>query len=167
MFKKYPFVMQSTSKECGVAAMQMILKFYNGNVSNIALNEITKTGKNGTTAYDLLEGFKTFGFETSGVKCKLEDLLNKDIILPCIAHVILESKFQHYVVIYEINKKRKTLLIGDPAKGIYKISFEKFCTIWTNIILFITPKKILPKYQTSWSIQEFCKNLFRNRKDVE
>lgn len=159
MFKKYPFVMQSTSRECGVAVMQMILKFYNGNVSNIALNEITKTGIHGTTAYDLLEGFKTFGFETSGVKCTKEDLQKKTILLPCIAHVMLDSKFQHYVVIYEINPKKKTLLIGDPAKGIYKMSIDDFSLIWTNILLLVIPKKILPKYQSSQLIKEFCKNL--------
>lgn len=159
MFKKYPIVMQSTSKECGVACMQMILKYYHGFVSNIVLNEITKTSANGTNAYDLLEAFKMFGFDAVGVECKLEDLLNQNIILPCIAHVILDSKFQHYVVIYEINKKRKTLLIGDSSKGIYKISFDEFSIIWNKILLIVTPKKTLPKYEESESMKEFCKKI--------
>ena len=33
MFKKYPFVKQDGIKDCGVASLLMIIKYYKGNIS--------------------------------------------------------------------------------------------------------------------------------------
>ena len=43
--KKYPIVMQEESKDCGVACIQMIIKYYGGYVKKSNLLELTKTGK--------------------------------------------------------------------------------------------------------------------------
>ena len=72
--KKYPFVKQLSSKTCAVASLQMIIKYYKGYVSSSYLEELTKTTKSGTIAYNLIEAAKQIGFESKGLKINLEDL---------------------------------------------------------------------------------------------
>ena len=65
-------------------------------------------------------------------------LTNKDIPLPAIAHVILDKRYQHFVVIQKIDKN--SLLIADPAQGMRKMTPEKFFKIWTGVLLLVTKK---------------------------
>ena len=105
MIMKYPFEKQSDLKDCGVCCLLMITRYYGGGVSREYLRNITNTTKDGVSAYNLLDGAKKLGFDGFGVNCKLEDL--SDNYLPCIAHVIVKKSYQHFVVIYNINKKSK------------------------------------------------------------
>ena len=45
MFRKYPFVKQDGIKDCGVASLLMIVKYYKGNVGIEQLRDMTKTDK--------------------------------------------------------------------------------------------------------------------------
>ena len=160
--KKYPFVKQQSSKTCGVASLSMIIKYYNGNIDNNYLLELTKTNKEGTTAYHLVEGAKTLGFESKGLKVSLDDL-NK-ILLPCIAHTIINKTFNHYVVIYEINYKNKYLIIADPATKLKRMSFSEFQEIWTGVVLTFKPVKQIPIINNEITIKKFIFNLINIHK---
>ena len=65
-------------------------------------------------------------------------LTNKDLPLPAIAHVILDKRYQHFVVIQKISKN--SILIADPAQGMRKMTPEEFFQIWTGVLLLITKK---------------------------
>lgn len=138
--KKYPFVKQLDLKDCGVASLLMIIKYYNGNTSIEKLRELTHTSKSGVSAYHLIEAAKKIGLDATGYK--VDSLYN--IKLPCIAHTIVNNSFYHYVVIYEINYEKKYLLIADPADRIKKISFNDFNKIFNNVVLFFKKTKPLP-----------------------
>lgn len=155
--KKYPFVHQRENKDCGVACLSMIIKYYRGYIGEDTLYDMTLTNKRGTSAYNLIEAAKTIGMKAEGMKCKIEHL--KSINFPCIAHVLLEQKFGHYVVIYDINWKKKELYIGDPAKRRMKISIQNFEKIFTNVIIIMTPEKPLPKYENKDSFLNYLKIL--------
>ena len=142
----------------------MIIKYYKGYVNNNYLSEITKTNKNGTTAFHLIEGAKQLGFECKGLKINFESLEN--IILPCIAHVTINETYNHYIVIYEINMKKKYLIIGDPATKLRKISFEEFTKIWDGIIITFIPKKPIPVLNDEITIKQFIMNLIQNQKNI-
>lgn len=157
--KKYPFVKQQSSKTCAVASLSMIIKYYKGFIGNNYLSELTKTGKDGTTAYHLVEGAKKIGFESRGIKTNLNDL-NK-VILPCIAHVVINKTFNHYIVIYEINYKNKYLVIADPATKQKKISFVEFEKIWTGVVLTFKPIKQIPIINNEITIKQFIFNLIK------
>lgn len=113
----------------------MILKYYHGYVSLDKLSLMMHTNQSGTTAYNIKETLNKLGFKSYGIKSK--DILSLN--LPCIAHVNIKRSYKHYIVIYKVNKKRKKLLIADPAIGIKKISFEDFQKIWTNITVQMKP----------------------------
>jgi ATP-binding cassette subfamily B protein len=135
--KKYPFVKQRGLKDCASACVQMILKYYNGYTSIEKLNEMMNTNQNGTTAYHMVEALKELGFDSYGLK--LKDL--NHIELPCIAHVIINNSYKHYIVIYNINYKKKTLLIADPSTNLKTITFKEFQKIWQNIIINMRPNR--------------------------
>lgn len=113
----------------------MILKYYHGYVSLDKLSEMMNTTQNGTTAYDIKETLKELGFNSYGFKSENIDRLQ----LPCIAHVIIKSSYKHYVVIYKVNSKRKTLLIADPSTGLKRITFDEFKQIWTGVTIHMHP----------------------------
>lgn len=113
----------------------MILKYYHGYVSLDKLSLMMHTNQSGTTAYNIKETLNKLGFKSYGIKSK--DILSLN--LPCIAHVNIKRSYKHYIVVYKVNKKRKKLLIADPAIGIKKISFEDFQKIWTNITVQMKP----------------------------
>lgn len=142
--KKYPFVKQSIEKDCGASCVLMAIKYYHGDVSLDELIERTKTTKEGTTAYHLTETLKEFNFDAYGIKKDFNELISDDIVLPCIAHVTIDNKFNHFVVIYEINKKKNYLIIADPGKKILKIKYSSFRKIYNGIIIFFIPLKQIP-----------------------
>lgn len=141
MFKKYPFVKQEGVKDCGCACILMILRYYKGNTSIERLMDLTHTSKNGASAYNLISCFNDLGFYSKGVECGINDL--KDIIFPCISHVSING-LNHYIVIYEINYSKNYLLIADPGRGIRRISFSEFSSIWTGVIIISYPVRNVP-----------------------
>jgi len=144
VLKRYPFVKQEGFKDCGCACVLMILKFYKGNYSIERLRDLSHTNKNGTSAYNLISTFEELGFYSKGMHGSILDL--KEVVLPCIAHVI-NNNMKHYVVIYEVNFDRKYLVIADPGHGIKKISFDSFETIWSGVVIIAYPVRPVPVYK--------------------
>ena len=155
MIKKYPFQHQSGIKDCGPACLLMIIKYYGGSFNLSKLGEMTKTSKRGTNAYNLIETAKELGFIAKGIKT---DLKEENIILPCIAHVIMNN-YHHYIVIYQINYMHKYLIVADPANKIIKITFDEFNKIWDNILIMLYPMKPIPKMNQDIPLRKFVINL--------
>lgn len=139
---KYPFVKQEASKECGVACLSMIIKYYHGYIGTNELLEMTKTNKNGTTLYHLVNALREIGFEAEGISCTYKDLMKRKLVLPCICNVIIEGSFKHFVVLYEIGTKN--VVIGDPAVGIRKLPLKSFEIIYNDALVLAIPKKTIP-----------------------
>ena len=66
--KKISYVKQTDLKDCGVACLLAIMKYYGGYATKEYLREITKTTREGVSVYDLVEGSKILGFETKAIK---------------------------------------------------------------------------------------------------
>lgn len=139
---KYPFVGQDGIKDCGVCSLLMIMKYYGGKASKEYLRELTHTTRDGVDSYSLLEAAKKLNFSTKGVKGNIEDLNEYD--LPCIAHVVINNSYQHFIVIYKIDKKKKRIIIADPAATIKRISYDDFNKISSKCFLLLYPNKKIP-----------------------
>ena len=74
------------------------------------------TTKEGVSALNLLKASRELGFEAYGIKGKIEDL--SDNKLPVIAHVIIDKKYPHFIVIYRINYKKNQVLLDLKSKVI-------------------------------------------------
>ena len=69
---------------------------------------LTNTGKYGTNAYHLIEAAKYIGFDTRALSGDIMDLEKKN--LPCIAHVIIDNKYKHFVVVHKITNSYVILI---------------------------------------------------------
>lgn len=152
---KYPFVKQEGIKDCGIACLAMIIKYYDGYISLEKLRMLTKTTKDGVNAYNLCEGAKKIGFDAWGFRTSLIDLNDKKVILPCIAHVKVNN-YQHYIVIYRVDYKKKNVFVADPADKLKKINFQDFEKIWDGVIINLIPLRKIPLEKQS----SFQKNIF-------
>lgn len=162
--KKYPFEKQIGLKDCGVASLKMIIKYYNGDYPIENLRVLTNTSKSGTSAYDLIEGAKKIGLDSAGYEVKLEDIDSK--LLPVIAYTVIDKIYQHYVVIYEINYKKQELIIGDPATKLKKIKIKDFKKIYQNIIITFSPLKKIPIIKEQPIIKNEIKNILSKNKNL-
>lgn len=125
----------------------MIINFYGGNLPIDQIRDLTKTDKNGTTAFHIIEACKSIGFNAEGIKTALEKLNKENLILPCIAHVVIDGKYKHFVVIYKIDFKNKKIIIADPSCSIKKITFSEFQKMWSGVLITLYPLKKLPLTQ--------------------
>lgn len=162
--KKYPFVKQNDFKDCGICSLQMIIKYYKGYVGKETLREMTKTTKNGTTAYHLIECLKKIGFNAYGISCNIENIIKNKVTLPCIAHVTINNSYNHYVVIYSINIQKHEIIVADPALYIKKVSFKEFSKIFNNVLIICYPIKTVPIMYKESSFSHFVKNILLEHK---
>ena len=141
---KRTFVPQIDARDCGVAALASIAKFYGSDFSLAHLRELAKTNKEGTTALGIVKAADEMGFETRPVQADKTLFDMSDVPYPFIVHVNKEGKLQHYYVIYQT--KKDYLIVGDPDPSvkITKISKERFFSEWTGVAIFLAPK---PSYQ--------------------
>ncbi|MFA5602477.1 MAG: peptidase domain-containing ABC transporter [Bacilli bacterium] len=164
MSKKYVCIKQEDIKDCGACCLLSIIKYYGGNIPIEKLKEMTKTTRLGTTAFNITLAAKEMNFTTKGMKCNIKDI--KSSILPCIAHVVIDNKYKHYVVIYKVDHKKKTLIIGDPNKGIEKYSFNEFERIWSKVIILFFPNNKIPVINPKASLSKFLFNLIKPYKKI-
>lgn len=141
---KKTFVPQIDARDCGVAALASIAKYYGSDYSLAHLRELAKTSKEGTTALGIVQAAQEIGFETRPIQGDMSLFDMEAIPYPFIVHVQKKGKLPHYYVIYKNTKKG--LLVGDPDPSvkITKISKEIFATEWTGVAIFLAPE---PSYK--------------------
>ena len=145
MFKyRKSFVPQIDARDCGIAALASIAKYYGSNYSLAHLRELAKTDKEGTTALGIVKAAKEMGFETRAIKADMSLFELSDMPYPFIAHVNKNGKLQHYYVVYK--KEKKHLIIGDPdpTVKITRMGLKRFASEWTGVSIFLAPE---PSYQ--------------------
>ena len=157
-------VIQEGIKDCGICSLLSIIRYYGGEVSKEYLRELTNTTKEGVSFYNLIEGAKKIGFEAVGVTGNLENINVNN--LPCIVHFIVNKSYKHFVVLYEINKKKNQVVLMDPAKGKKVISFSEFNLLTSNNYIFLKPIKKLPIMQKKNIVHKKIIELFKNNKKL-
>lgn len=127
----YKYERQHGIKDCGVTCLYNIIKYYNGNISMSKLRRLTKTNENGTNVYNIVNASNSLGLKAEAYKCEFNDLSN--VKLPIIAHIKLDNKFDHFIILEKINNEK--IIVQDPIRGkvVYDdISFKKE---WTGSII--------------------------------
>ena len=137
MTKRYYCIKQHDYKDCGCACLATICKTYGLKYPISKIREVAGTDKMGTSALGIIQAAEKLGFSAKGVKSSKPQDIFGEIPLPAIAHVVIDNKFLHYVVIHKISEKE--IIVADPAKGIVKYKTNDFFTIWTGVLLIMTP----------------------------
>lgn len=167
IFKKYVCIKQHDIKDCGCACLATISKQYGLKVPISKIREVAGTDKQGTSAYGIIKAAEQIGFTAKGVKANKPEDIFSEFPLPAIAHVVVDQKLLHYVVIHKITEKE--ILVADPGKGIVKYEPQDFFKIWTGILILMTPTAQFKKgdetkglFQRFWGLMKPQKGLLIN-----
>jgi len=153
-------VIQRDLKDCGVCSMQWIIKYYDGYISLEKLREETFTDINGTSAYHIINAFKKWGFDSSGVLA--HDIKNDELKFPLIAHLILENGLEHFVVVKEI--VNDTIYLMDPGVGNTKMTLTKFNKLFTGNVIIMYPRNKIIKMEKGLTICDLFSKIIKEEK---
>ena len=157
-------VLQDGIKDCGVCSLLSIIRFYGGEVSKEYLRELTHTTREGVSLYYLAEAAQRLGFEVKAVSGDFQDIEEEN--LPCIAHLIVNKNYKHFVVLYQIHRKKNQVTLMDPAKGKKTISFSEFRLLSSSAYLFLRPVQKLPVIKKRNIIKKSVWKLFTTNKTL-
>jgi ATP-binding cassette, subfamily C, bacteriocin exporter len=129
-------IKQHDITDCGAACLASISAHYKLEIPIARIRQYAGTDKKGTNVLGLIEAAQKLGFEAKGVRGDFDSLFK--IPKPAIAHIIVREQLQHYVVIYEVDKKHVTIM--DPGTGkIHKKTHEEFKKEWTGVLVLLLP----------------------------
>jgi len=140
--KKGIKIKQHDITDCGAACLYSVSAWYGLKLPIARIRQFAFTDTKGTNALGMVEAAQRLGFEAKGVRGPFECLA--EIPKPAIAHVVIDGKLQHYVVVYKVT--RKYVKIMDPADGqIHKKTPEEFQKIWSGVLIIMYPAEIFEK----------------------
>jgi ABC-type bacteriocin transporter len=134
--KKAAILKQHDYTDCGAACLASVSAYYGLQLPIARIRQMAFTDQKGTNMLGMLEAAQKIGFSAKAVKGAYENLAS--IPYPTIAHVIIDQKLHHYVVMYGISDEGVEIM--DPAKGTLRtVSPADFRKIWTGIMMLLAP----------------------------
>jgi ATP-binding cassette, subfamily B, bacterial len=109
---KFTFYHQHDAMDCGPACLQMVAKHYGKKYRIATLREKCYITRDGVSLLGISDAAEAIGFETLGVQLPYEQLAS-EAPLPCIVH----WKQRHFLVVYDIRKKRGRPWQAHPFEG--------------------------------------------------
>src|SRR5688572_28547590 len=107
--KAIPYIAQHTVTDCGPTCLAMVLAYFGREVRIEELREAMGCGRDGVSAFAILEAARIYNLNARGVKVELKDLAR----LPRPA--ILHWGFDHFVIFDRVSGDR--VHVVDPAHG--------------------------------------------------
>lgn len=155
--RRYPWVEQQSSSDCGAACLSMIARYWGKRFPLNVLRERAKVGREGATLKSLSKAAESLGFQSRPVRASLGAIAKQRG--PWIAH----WEGNHYVVIYRVEDQR--VLIADPALGRRYIPRPVFIQKWTGYGMLLEPTLQLQETEIKQgSLGRYVKALFPYRK---
>lgn len=159
---KYCCIKQHDITDCAAACIATVCKYYRYSTSISKIRQLAGTDEIGTSAYGLLHALEKLNFTAKVVKGDKESFY-AEYPLPAIAHVLVDEKVFHYVVIYKITKEY--ILIADPARGIVKTPTGVFFDEWTGVLFLMVPSSKFEKGNDTKNIIQRFWNLLMPQKN--
>ena len=154
---KYPIFLQDNENSCGAYCIKMLLSFYKRDDEIKNIKKRCRLTKEGITVYGLIQVLKKYHLEAKAYQCEFKHLF-EEVNCPAIVH-LKQDDLYHYVILYKV--KDGYFLVGDPAKGLIKMSYESFSKQFTGIIIMIDHVGMPITKRTSYTFQNFLKDHFK------
>lgn len=122
MAPKFPFIFQHDSKDCGPTCLQMVHRWFGGEIPISVMRELCDLNTDGVSMQGMAlaaEHLKMEAFATYVTAEKIDDLP-----LPFIAHWLQE----HFVVVIGVTAEK--IRVADPAHGVTTYSRKEFLRHW-------------------------------------
>lgn len=162
--KKLNYIPQVDERDCGVAALAMVLAHYKTHLSLARLRDMAKTDMEGTTALGIVKAANALDFETMPIQADLSLFDKKDLPFPFIAHVNKLGKYQHYYVVYGMSGDNLLIADPDPTIGKTKMTKAHFDEEWTGVSLFMAPNpNYKPTKEKKRSLNSFIPIILRQK----
>ncbi|WP_079242711.1 peptidase domain-containing ABC transporter [Chryseobacterium indologenes] len=161
--KKNILIKQHDIKDCGAACLASVAIHYGLKMPIAKIRQICHTDTRGTNVLGLIQGLEQMGFNAKGVKGGVDAL--PELLLPAIAHVIVNGQMHHYVVIYKVGKDKITVM--DPARGkLEEYKIEEFSKIWTGVLILLEPNEYFEQKDEKTSLYKRFWNLVQPHKSI-
>ncbi|GHS84843.1 hypothetical protein FACS1894201_03800 [Bacteroidia bacterium] len=152
------FVQQHDETDCGVACLLSLVHYYGGDTTLGHLRKLSGTSTTGTTLLGLYQAADKMGFDVQGCESDIKGLVEHG--KPVILHIIVDKKFEHYVICYGIEDGQ--FIISDPAKEVSLYSEKDLSAVWTGKCLTLEPNKnFIAKERIKKEKWEWIKTLMR------
>ena len=126
-----PITIQMQPGENGAAALCMILGYYKKYVSLQEMRESCPSSRGGISPGQLLAAAERFGLVGEVLDLDAEDLRGQKLPL------IIFWKRKYYAIIESV--KGNLVTIADPAKGEYKLEFDKLRSVYKGKVIALQP----------------------------
>lgn len=141
---RVPVVLQMTIIECGAACLAMLAGYHGRKTRLSECRDLLGTGRDGISAYEILEAGQALGLEMEGYEIAAEDVA--DLPLPVIAH----WEKNHFVIIERVTTRLVHLV--DPAIGRIYLDHQEFAHHFSQVVLTATPgPDFVPREQSGES----------------
>lgn len=135
----FKLIKQHDIRDCGAACLSMICTHYGLRLPMAVFRDLIKVDNNGASIYGVVDGASHVGLKAEALEGSPEELSDAvkkgEVTFPCIARVIMDDIYEHFVVICRMTNRR--IYVADPAKGKVSYSLPDFFRIWTgHIIIF-------------------------------
>ncbi len=131
-YRKTPSIQQIAVRECGAAALGIVLAHYGRWVPINELRVACGVSRDGCTAGDLRQAADRFGVDLKGQRLPYRYL--RSIRTPA----ILFWEFQHFCVLEGF--RGDDFLINDPAQGHRLVREDEFAKLYTGVVLTLEPR---------------------------
>lgn len=135
--RRVPVRLQSTSVECGVAALAMVLGHHGRSTTVAELRDRMVLSRDGASAASIARQARELGLKVRAFRAEPEAL--RGLVLPLIAH----WGMNHFVVIERFT--RRGVDIVDPASGRRHITYAELDASFTGVALELEPTEDLER----------------------
>ena len=139
-WRKTPSIQQIEVRECGAAALGIVLAHYGRWVPINELRVACGVSRDGCNASDLQRAADLFGVDLKGRRLPYRYL--RSVGTPA----ILFWEFQHFCVLEGF--RGGDFLINDPAQGHRLVREEEFARLYTGVVLTLEPR---PDFARGWA----------------
>jgi ABC-type bacteriocin/lantibiotic exporter with double-glycine peptidase domain len=143
LVRDVPFVRQQTTRDCGAAALAMVLGYWKLPTSTEEISERFPEDGNGLRAGHLRDLARAKGLEAYLISGQLRDLENElgkgRPVLVGVAKPYRTTDLAHYEVVVGFHHEKRLVLTLDPAIGWRENTLEGFAREWvpTNQVTLV------------------------------
>jgi predicted double-glycine peptidase len=130
-FRPFPWVGQRDQADCGVAALGMVARHFERDVSQETLRGLVRVGAHGASLLELRQAAQRLGLPCQAVRIGAGQL--RQVTPPAIAHLANG----HFIVLFHISPQGA--VVGDPATGVISMSADLLRQSCSGCLLVFAP----------------------------
>ena len=139
-FEPLPWIAQQDDSDCGAASLAMVARYFGIRIPVERLRRLAQTGYAGASLYFLSAAAAQVGFRPRATRSTVDQIA--ETRLPAIAH----WDDRHFIVLYRVDSAGNEFVVGDPERGLLKLTRQQFENGWSGRLLQLEPTPRLEEH---------------------